>query len=194
MGVAELLVNGPVPCERAVIDTVDPVIAAKTGGDIESIGPAVVKRTGGIGSHEAQTVERAVGQDTSAPALTDIGCVGEDVCQAVIAAESEIRNLGAVDRLLRAHGLVEAAPQREGRIAGDGVIHLYSGEIHILRFGGVTARLEADRAEVVTRDLVEDVVGVEQDRRIVVVSRVIHVESREGIVINLNRPLDRGQR
>ena len=194
MGVAELLVSGRVPCKGTVIDSVDPVVSTQTGGNVESIGPAVIKRTGSIGAHQAQAIEGAVGQYAPAPSLTDIGSVGEDVGQAVVATESEVGHLGAVDRFLRAHGLVEAAPQREGRIAGDGIIHLHAGKIYILRFGGIATRLETDRAEVVAGDLVEDIVGVEQDRRVVVVPRVIHIESGEGIVIDLNRPLDRSQR
>ena len=193
MGLVELLVHGRIVGEGTVIDTVDPIVAAQARRDIEGIGPAAVQHAGGIGPHQAEPVQRTVGQDTSPPALADIGGIAEDVGHAVVAAETEVGNLGSVHGLLGAHGLVEAAPQREWRITGDGIIHLNASQVHVLGLGVVSAGIEPDCTEIVAGNVVEHIVGTEQDGRIVIVPAAFHVEGGEKVVIHLLDPQHGGQ-
>ena len=193
MGVVEDLVGGQIIRKGTVIHPVDPVVAAQPGGHIGRERPAVVHQARRIGPHEAEPVQGAIGKHAPTQALPDVGRIAENVGQAVVAAESEVGHLGAVHRLLGAHGLVEAAPERERRVAGNGVVHLDTGQIHVLRLRAVTAGPETDGAEVVAGDVVEHVVGSEQDGGIVVVAAVLQVERREGVLIQFDDPLDTGQ-
>ena len=132
VGIVKHLVSRGVVCEGAIVYAIDPVVAAETCAHVECKGPAVIHQTGCIRAHKAQTVESTVGQHASAEALTDICRIAEYVGHSVISAKSEIRHFAAVRRLFGTHSFVKAAPEGERRITGDGVVHLYAGEIYIL--------------------------------------------------------------
>ena len=183
--VVELLLHGGVVGERAVVHTLHPVVSAQTGRHVERVGPAVVTGTGSVGHHQAQPVQLAVGEHAPPPSLADGKGVDRNVGQAVIPADTVVRNLRAVHGILGAGGLVKAAPQRERGIAGDGVVHLHAGQIHVLGFGGIAPHPETDRAEVVTRDVIENIVLAEQDGRGIAVAGIVHVEFDEVVRIDL---------
>ena len=185
VGVVELLLHRGIVGEGTVVHALRPVVAAQAGRCAERIGPAVVPGTGGVGHHQAQPVQLAVGEHAPPPSLADRQGVHGQVRQAVVAADAVVGDLGSVHRVLRARGLVEAAPQRERGIPGDGVVHLDARQVHVLALRGVAAHAVADRAEVVSRQIVEHVVLAEQDRRAVAVPGVVHVELHEVVHVHL---------
>ena len=183
--VVELFLNGAVVGEGTVVHALHPVVAAQAGRHVERVGPAVVPGAGGVGHHQAQPVQLAVGEHAPPPSLADGQGVDGQVRQAVVAADAVVGDFGAVDGVLRAGGLVEAAPQGERGVPGDGVVHLDAGQVHVLRLGGITAHAVADGAEVVARHVVEHVILAEQDRRAVAVTGIVHVELHEVVHVHL---------
>ena len=128
----EFLLNGSVVTERTVENAFDPVVSAKPCGCAESVGPAVVKLAGSIGQHQTKSVQGAVGQHATPPTRADGRSHRHNVREAVVATESEIRNLGSVHGLLASDSLVETAPQRVRSVARDCVVHPHTCKVNIL--------------------------------------------------------------
>ena len=183
--VVEPLADAGIEGEVAVIHTLNPVVSAESGGSVEGIGPAVVQLAGGVARHQAEAVEGGVGEDGEPPAGADGGRDGADVGDTVVPAHAEVRRLEAEGGVLGAHCLIQAAPQGERRVSGDGVVHRYAGQIHVLGLGVVAAVLETYVAEAVADHVGVDIVGAEQDGRGIGVAAVLEVEFREVGGINV---------
>ena len=112
----------------------------------------------------------------------------------VVSAVSVIRNLVSDCRLLAAHSLVQAAPQRIRRITGDSIVHPHTCKINILRFARISSVLETDVAESEAYDLVVRVIRAEKDGRSVIIARIVHIEFREIRIIDIIDHLLRDER
>ena len=192
--VVELLLNGRIIGERTVIHPLDPVVSAQAGRYAERVGQAVIPGAGSVGQHQTQPIQLAVGKHAPPPALADGQSVDRNVGEAVVPADTVVGNLRPVDRVLGAGGLVEAAPQRERRISGDGVVHLHAGQVHVLALGGIPPYPEPDRTEIVACNVVEDVILAKQDGRIVVVAAVFQVKLDEVVDVHLADDRSSGHR
>ena len=193
MLLAEPLLHGSVVAERAVENTLYPVISAKPRRCAESVGPAVVQLSGSVGQHQAEPVQSAVGQHASSPACADGRGHRHDVREAVVAAESEIGDLGSVHGLLASGGLVETAPEGVRRVTRDSVVHPHASKIDILRLTGIAADTEAHGTEIVAGHVVEHIVLAEKDGRAVLVAGIVHVELGETGVVHLGDLRHRSQ-
>ena len=58
--VTEFLAYTGVEGEVAVVHTLDPVVAAESGGSVEGIGPAVVQLAGRVARHQAEAIQGGV--------------------------------------------------------------------------------------------------------------------------------------
>ena len=195
MHVVELLLDRGIVREGTVVHTFHPVVSAQTGRHVERVGPAVVLRAGGVGQHQAQPVQLAVGEHAPPPSLADGQGVGREVRQAVVAADAVVGNLRAVHGVLGAGGFIKAAPQGEGRVSRDGVVHLDAREVHVLGLGGVSPHPVTDGTEIVSGHVVEHVVLPEQDGGRIAVTGIVHVELHQVVRIDFahDGPARQGQ-
>ena len=183
--VIELFLGSCIVGERTVIDTLHPVVSSQTGRNVEGIGPAVVKHSGGVVGHQTQPVQGAVGKNAETPSRTHAGRIAENVGHTVVASCPDRVVFEAVGDLLAAHGFIEAAPQGIWRISSDRIVEPDACEQDILGLGIVAPVLEADVTESVADDVVVRIVRSVEDRRIVRIARIIHVEFGEACVIDV---------
>ena len=176
MTVSEVLVRSQIIGQGTVVNTVNPVVAAETGAGVHRERPAVVHHAGGVGTHYAETVERAVRKHAAPEALAHRRGGAVDIRGAVIAADTVVCGVQAHGGVFASHRLVEAAPQGEGAVSGKGVIEFHPCQINLLALAGIASLLEANRRKTEAGDIGEDVIGVEKDGAVVVETAVVHIE------------------
>ena len=162
--VVETFFDGGEIAVGIVVDPVDIGVPALARGEREGIGPAVVLVAGGIGDHGAEAVHLIGADDAGAQSLAHLRRAGDDVRRTADAAHAHLRGLQARGDLLVARGVVQTAPQRPGRVARHGVVELDAVHVDVLVLRVVAADVETHLAELVRRDVVEDVLRRRQRR------------------------------
>ena len=157
MTLAELLLDSGEITESVVIDAIDIGVAALTGRNRKGIRPAVVLMARSIGDHRAETVHRVAVYEARTQALTHLRRTRHDIGRTADAAQTGVRRHDARRNFLIAGSVVQTAPQRPRRIARHGVVELNAVHIHVLILRIVTADVETHFAELVGRDVIEEV-------------------------------------
>ena len=179
MHVVDFLLHPGIVGERTVVNSLDPIISAKTGRHVDCVGKSVVKFTRSIVGHQAEAVKGTVGQHAEPPSRTDGGRIGQDVGHSVVTADTTVGRLIADGGFLAPGCLVQSAPEGIRRIAGHRLVHLYSTQIDILGLIVVTPVLEADGTEAIACHIVVGVIRAEENGRIVSVAGIVHVKLDE---------------
>ena len=181
----EAFLHRSVVAEAVVVDAVDPVVAALSRRYGEGIRPAVVLIARGIGDHCTETVHRIAVHEAGTQPLAHLRRAGDDVGRTADAAQPDVRGHDTRRHLLVTCGVVQAAPQRPGRIAREGVVEPDAVHVDVLVLRIVTADVEAHLTELVGRDVVEDVLGGRERRRQCLrIVDGLHVELREHGVVD----------
>ena len=170
---------------RIIVHAVHVGVAALARGEREGIGPAVVERTRRIGGHQAEAVHRVAVHHAGAESLAHLRGAGVDVGHAGHAADTEVGGRESGHVLLVARGVVQAAPQRPGAVAGHGVVEAHAVQVDVRVLRIVAADVETHFAELIRGDVVEHILRSRQRR-----GQRLRVGSHLGVELGEHRVVD----
>ena len=179
MDVAPVLLHTEIISERTIVNTLYPIVSSKTGGSAHSVRPTFIILGNSPGTHQTKAVEGAVGEDAEPIAWTDLSRGRIDIGESVIASYTVRGYLRSDSGGFRPGDFVETTPKGIRGITSQGIVHLHSGDVHVLGLAGIAAGLETDSAEVVTCLVVEHVILVIKDRWGVLIPITVQVELAE---------------